>query len=118
MIELGQLEAKHSDFQKRNVRILAISLEDQDTVKPTQESFPNLIVVADAERGLANEQGLSEALEVIHPGSGPDGDTAAPTTILVDGSGTVRWVYRPDRFFRRLSPEEVLAAVDEHMPAG
>jgi peroxiredoxin len=60
---------------------------------------------------------LSEAVEVIHRNSNPQGgDTAAPTTLLIDGSGTVRWSFRPDLFLERLSPAQMLAAVDEHMP--
>ena len=61
------------------------------------------MVVADKDRHLA------DALQVIH------GDTTAPTTIIVDGRGVVRWTFRPDRVFNRLSPEEVLAALDQHM---
>jgi hypothetical protein len=30
---------------------------------------------------------------------------------------TVRWTYRPDRVFTRLSPAQLLAAVDREMPA-
>ncbi len=110
MIELGQLEAAYGEFEKRKVRVVAISLDDQESTKAMQADFPHLVVVSDAERSM------SKALEVIHPQSGADGgDTAAPTTIIVDGSGTVRWTFRPDRFLRRLSPDEVLAAVSEHL---
>jgi peroxiredoxin len=110
MIELGQLEAAHAEFDRRKVRVVAISLENRDAAEKTQSDFPHLVVVADAERKLA------DAVKVIHKQSAPDGgDTSAPTTILIDGSGTVRWMFRPDRFFRRLSPNEVLAAVDEHL---
>src|SRR5438552_17803444 len=108
MIELGQLEAAHAEFDKRKTRVVVVSLEDQETAKTTQAKFPHLVVVADADRKLA------EALDVIHRQSAPDGgDTTAPTTILVDGKGTVRWTFRPERFLGRLTPEQVLAAVDE-----
>jgi peroxiredoxin len=110
MIELGQLEKAHAEFEKRKTRVIAISLDDQETSKQTQADFPHLVVVADADRKLA------DAVEVIHHEAAPGGkDSVAPTTILIDGSGTVRWLFRPDRFIRRLSPEEVLAAVDQHL---
>ena len=49
------------------------------------------------------------------PGKGPHGaDTNAPTTFFVDGAGTVRWVFRPERFISRLSPDELLTAMDQH----
>jgi len=43
------------------------------------------------------------------------GTTVSPTTVLVDRHGRVRWVFRPSRFINRLSPVELLAAVDEHL---
>jgi len=112
MIELGKLEGQWQEFEKRNVRVVVVSIEDQEATKATQADFPHLVVVSDAERKL------SDAVEVIHRKSAPGGgDTAAPTTILIDGSGTVRWGFRPVRVFYRLSPEQVLAALDREMPA-
>ena len=112
MIELGQLEANWQEFEKRKVRVVVVSVEDQEKARATQADFPHLVVVSDAERKLA------DAVAVLHPHSAPDGsDTAAPTTILVDGGGTVRWTFRPDRVFTRLSPSQVLEAVDKEMPA-
>ena len=109
MVELGELEAAHAEFEKRNTQILVASLEDQETAKLTQADFPHLVILSDPERKLL------QAFEVVHPKSGPDGgDTAAPTTFLIDGQGFVRWTYRSPSVFRRLSPQEVLAAVDEH----
>ncbi len=110
MVELGELEARHADFDKRNVRVVAISRDDLETSKTTQEAFPHLQIVSDADHHMA------DALAVNDPGRGPNGEaTNAPTTILVDGAGTVRWVGRPDRFLVRLTPEEVLKAIDEHL---
>ncbi|MCI0464366.1 MAG: peroxiredoxin family protein [Gemmataceae bacterium] len=112
MIELGQLEANWQEFEKRQVRVVVVSVEDREAARATQADFPHLVIVSDGERKL------SGAVEVIHQGSAPDGgDTAAPTTLLIDGKGTVRWTFRPDRVFTRLSPSEVLAAVDREMPS-
>jgi alkyl hydroperoxide reductase subunit AhpC len=110
MIELGQLEAEHKEFEKRKTRVIVASMEGQTDSKLTQADFPHLVVVADADRKLV------DAVAVLHPDSGPGGiDTATPTTILIDGAGQVRWVFRPERFFDRLSPAEVLQAVDEKL---
>jgi peroxiredoxin len=112
MIELGQLEAHWQEFEKRKVQVVVVSVEDQEAARATQADFPHLIVVSDAQHNL------SAALDVIHRQSAPDGgDTAAPTTILIDRDGTVRWTFRPDRVFTRLSPEQVLVAIDKEMPA-
>lgn len=86
-------------------------MDDQETSQLTQKDYPNLLVISDADRGLAN------AVEVIHPGSSPAGtDTTAPTTIIVDGAGQVRWVYRSERFLTRLSPDELLQQLDATLP--
>ena len=112
MIELGQLEAHHQEFEKRDTQVVVISIESQKDAQLTQKDFPHLVVVADSERTLAT------AVEVLHPGSDPHGDdTSAPTTILTDGSGTVRWVHRPPTVFGRLSPAQVLRAIDEKVAA-
>jgi alkyl hydroperoxide reductase subunit AhpC len=110
MVELGQLEKRHQDFANRNVRVVVVSNDDQATAQQTQQDFPHLVVVADS------EQKLAKALAVIHPGAGHNGeDTNAPTTFLVDGAGTVRWLFRPDRFVARLSPDELLVEIDRHL---
>lgn len=108
MIELGQLEKSQADFAQRGVRVAAISNDDQATAALTQAKFPHLLIVSDA------DQNVAKALQVLHPGAAPGGgDTSAPTTFLVDGAGTVRWLFRPDRFLVRLSPEQLLDAIDE-----
>lgn len=108
MVELGELERRQQEFADRNVRVIAISNDDLATARATQADLPHLLVVSDVDQALAN------AVQVIHSGEGPGGDdTNAPTTILVDGSGVVRWLRRPERFLVRLSPDEVLAAIDE-----
>lgn len=113
MIELGQLEAAHAEFAKRNTQVVVVSLEDPETAQATQADFPHLLVVADASRGLAN------AVEVIHAQSAPDGgDTTAPTTLVVNGAGKVRWTYRPERFLTRLEPKDLLQVLDEQVRGG
>ena len=114
MIELGELESQFQEFKTRKspVNIVAISMDNREDAQQSQKQFPHLTVVADTDKKMC------EALMVIHPGAGHGGeDPAAPTTILVDGQGTVRWLFRPDRFLVRLSPAQVVAAIDEHMPA-
>jgi len=111
MLELGQLDEYHAEFAKRGVRVVAASLEGLEDSRSLQARFPHLVIVSDADRGLA------DAAAVIHRDSNPQGgDTTAPTTLLVDGAGTVLWTFRPDRVLTRLSPAEVLAAVDQHLP--
>ena len=112
MIELGQLERRHEDFARQNARVIVVSVEGLEDAKQTQADFPHLLVIADHERGLCNAVGL------MHAHAAPDGgDVAAPTTILVDRDGTVRWLYRSEQVIARLSPDEVLQAIAQHVPA-
>jgi peroxiredoxin len=113
MAELGELEKHHADFDKRNTRIVAVSVQDLEESKKTQELFPNLVVVSDVDLSL------TKVADVIHPHSAQDGsDTAAPATLLIDAKGNVRWESRPESFLKRLTPDEVLAAVDKHVEKG
>jgi peroxiredoxin len=108
MVELGELESHERQFAERHVRVVAISNDDIESARATQTDFPHLVVVSDA------KQTIAKAMDVIHAGGGRDGeDTNAPTTFLVDGSGEVRWLFRPERFIVRLSADELLKAIDQ-----
>jgi peroxiredoxin len=89
------------------------SVDDQSESQKTQTDFPHLTVIADPGRSLCS------AFDVLQKGAGPKGeDVAGPTTFLIDRQGVVRWVFRPDRFITRLTPAQLLAAVDQHVKPG
>jgi peroxiredoxin len=112
MAELGQLERRHEDFDKHNTRVVVVSVEGIDDAQKTHERFPDLLVLSD------EKHGLTDAVKVTHPHAGPgDADIDAPTTIWVDRKGIVRWLYRSDSVASRLSPDEVLQAVDQYLSA-
>ena len=112
MIELVQLERRHEDFARHHARVIVVSVEGGDDARKTQADFPHLLVLADQGHGLSNAAGL------IHPHAAPDGsDADVPTTILIDRQGTVRWLYRSPQVIARLSPDDVLRAVSQHLPA-
>ncbi len=91
MIELGELEKRHVDFEAKNTRIMAASVEGQKAAQKTQTEHPHLTIISDHDRKLVN------ALGTVQRHAYSDGsDGAAATTILVDAKGTVRWLYRPD----------------------
>jgi peroxiredoxin len=112
MIELGELEAHHEDFARRQARVVVVSLEEQDEAKKTQNDYPHLVVVADPKRKLIS------AAEVLHPKAGQAGeDVAAPTTFFIDRQGVVQSLFRPRQVITRLSANEVLARVDADLPS-
>jgi peroxiredoxin len=107
MVELGQLEKHHGEFDARGVRIVAVSLDDLAETRQTQERFPHLTILSD------HDESLARAADVIGPHHSPTGEiTVSPTTVLIDKSGNVRWVFRPDRYTTRLSPQELLDAIE------
>lgn len=111
MLELVQLENRQADFARRQTRIIAASMEDLEDARKSQARFPHLLFLADDGRGL------SEAAGLVHENATPEGkDADAPTTILVDRKGVVRWLYRSPRVIARLSPDDVLRAVDSSFP--
>jgi peroxiredoxin len=110
MTELVQLERRHQEFLGRNARVIVVSVEGPDDARKTQADFPHLAVLSDEGRSL------SEAAGLIHPHAAPDGgDADVPTTILVDRRGTVRWLYRSPSVIARLSPDELLHAIDQEL---
>ena len=110
MTELVQLERRHAEFPDRGTRVVAVSVEDLEDARKTQADFPHLTVLSDGARGL------SEAAGLIHEHAAPDGsDADVPTTILIDRRGTVHWLYRSPSVIERLSPEEVIWAVDQNL---
>lgn len=110
MIELVELEKRHDDFAKRNTRVLAVSMESPADAAQSQADYPHLQLLADETAGLSQAAGLVQAR------ARPDGgDAAMPTTILVDRTGIVRWIFRPGEVISRLTPDDVLQAVDEHV---
>jgi len=109
MVELGELQKRHADFEEKRVRVVAISNDDVENSKETQKKFPNLTIVSDADMDIAN------SMQTVHKGANMGADANAPTTFLVDGTGKVRWLFRAGRFTERLSPDELLKAIDANV---
>jgi peroxiredoxin len=108
MVELGQLEKQHAEFDSKGIRIVAVSLDDVAESRQTQEKFPHLTILSD------HDQSLARAADVIGPHHSPTGEiTVSPTTVVLDKAGDVRWVFRPDSYTNRLSPQELLAEIDK-----
>jgi peroxiredoxin len=113
MVELGQLEKEHQQFDAKGVRVVAVSLDDLPDSAETQKQFPHLTILSDHDKSLAG------AADVIGPHRSPAGEiTVSPTTVLIDRQGKVRWLFRPDRYTKRLMPQELLAATNTHLAQG
>ena len=110
MIELGELDDRSAEFKERGLRVFAASIDGADRTRQNQKRFPALKLVSDEDRGLVT------ALDALHERAGPGGvDGMYPTTLIVDGAGKIRWVYRPSNVISRLTVDELLAAADEKL---
>jgi peroxiredoxin len=66
------------------------------------------IFLSDADAAVIRRYGL------LHKGAGVDGkDIARPAELLIDPSGTVRWINLTGDFRVRARPEEVLRVFDQ-----
>jgi len=107
MTQLTELEGHHADFESAGADVVVVSIEGADEAAKTKNDFPHLTVVSDDKREL------STAIDLINKGFHPEGgDSAAPTVLLVDGSGQVRWLHRPERFIARPSAKELVAKIE------
>ncbi len=107
MIGLGELESREEDFRRRKINVYAISIDATEDASFVAELFPSLTVIADPDRKIL------KAFDVIHESSAQNGgDTAAPTTTLVDRAGTIRWIHRPADLFSRYPAHSLLDTLD------
>ena len=110
MTQLRELEDHAERFRRIGADVVVVSIEDVPSAAETKRDFPSLSVVSDERRELSN------AVDLINPGFAPDGgDSAAPTILLVDATGTVRWLHRPTRFIARPSAVELAATIEAHL---
>jgi peroxiredoxin len=110
MTQLRELEDHGEEFRRIGAEVAVVSIEDVATAAQTKQDFPSLTVVSDEQRELSN------AIDLINRGFAPDGgDSAAPTIVLVDDTGTVRWLHRPTRFIARPSAAELATTIERQM---
>ena len=109
MIELGEFERESQRFADLGVTVICVSLDDLEIAAEVQRRFPSLLAVSDHRREITTGLDL-----LMRSPTGIGGEVVAPTTLLVDAQGTVRWLYRPENIIERLSTQEVLARVTEH----
>jgi peroxiredoxin len=106
---LRSFQQRLSDFQKRGLRVAAISVDSPETSRRLCQKlglgFP---VLSDPKAEVIRRYDL------LHAHGGPKGaDIARPAEFLVDSSGTVQWVNLTESITVRAVPEDVLEAFDE-----
>ncbi len=106
MGELGEFVKHDADFKKLDVQILAISVDPPDKGKWAQDklnaTFPFL---SDSKREVMELYGTRSPQYHNHEG----GTINTPTLVLIDKTGTIRWIHQATNFRVREAIEEDLA---------
>ncbi len=87
MRQLREFAEQKKEFDRLNIRILALSVEEQEHARTVWEKVvkKQFLILSDPERKVIRSYGLVHA-------AGRDGeDIAIRTTILVDEAGVERW---------------------------
>ncbi len=102
-----QLESYYGDVAEQGVDLLAVSVDPPEVSKRLRDHLQvRFTFLSDPEGVLLDEMGIR------HRGGRADGaDIAFPTSVLVDDTGTVRWLFQSDTYRERARPEQVFAAI-------
>jgi peroxiredoxin len=106
MAELGEFAKHYADLKALDVQILAISVDPTDKGKWAQEklkaAFPFL---SDSKHEVAELYGTLSP--EYHNRAGDTINT--PTLVLIDKTGTIRWIHQATNYRVRATIEEDLA---------
>jgi len=104
------MQDRLSDFEKRGVQVIAVSVDPPDV---TREHIRKLgftyTFLSDQQHKAIREYDL------VH-GSPEEGIIARSAEFLIDAQGVVRWRNLTSDYYVRLRPEQVFEALDR-MPA-
>jgi peroxiredoxin len=106
---LRSFQQKLADFDRRGVRLLAVSVDEEETSRKHRQkmgfSFP---LLSDTKAEVIRRY------DVFHPGGGPKStDIARPAEFLINSEGIILWVNLTESVIVRARPQQVLKAFDE-----
>ena len=106
---MRSFQSKLPEFEKRGIRIVAISVDPAaDTKKFVEKQGFTYTFLSDEKLEVIR------AWDLVHPG-GYNGteDIARPAEFLLDSTGTIRWRNLTENYRVRAKAEEVLKAADD-----
>src|SRR5919197_188855 len=92
MTELREFARRSSDFQQLGVRIIGISVDDQQRTRETWEKAAarKITLLSDPDAKVIRQYGLLHE-KGSHAKKHPGSDIAIRTTVLIDPKGRERW---------------------------
>jgi peroxiredoxin len=114
MTELGELVKHYREFQALDVQVLAVSVDPPEKAAVARERvkapFP---VLSDFKRQIIAIYGTDSETD-----KGPDGGViSAPTLILIDKTGTIRWIHQDQDITSPIPVAAVLAEARKLKPS-
>lgn len=106
---MRSFEQNLAEFEKRGIKIIAISSD------PPGETREYLAKAGWTFTFLSDEKNeVTRRYDLLHAGAGAgsSADVARPAEILIDPSGTIRWLDMTEDYRVRARPEDVLRAFD------
>jgi peroxiredoxin len=131
--ELGELRKHYREILDRGVAVAAVSVDPPDVSELLRRRLDlDIRFLSDREGVLLDALGIRHTdgrppAALMPPGHRekvPDRDIFLPATFLVEvpdapgAAPVIRWVYRPDTYRVRATPEEILAAIDANDGVG
>ena len=107
--ELRSFQQHLAEFESRNVRIAAISVDPVETnQRHARHMGYTFTFLSDPKADVIRRYDL------LHPHAGPKGeDISRPAEFLLDASGTIVWRNLTENAAVRARPEQVLKTFDE-----
>ncbi len=105
MGELGEFVKHDADFMKLDVQVLAISVDSPDEGKWVEKLKATFPFLSDSKREVIELYGTRSPEH--HNPEGASINT--PTLVLIDKTGTIRWIHQAANFRIREAIEEDLA---------
>jgi peroxiredoxin len=105
---LRSFQRSLSEFQKRGVRVAAISVDSVEINRGhSQKMGYAFLLLSDSDAAVIRRY------DVLHRGAGPkNNDIARPAEFYIDANGTVQWVNLTENIAVRARPEQALNAID------
>lgn len=113
--ELGEIQKHYGAIAGRGVDVVAISVDPPEVSAKLRERLGSTIeFVSDPGGTLMDAIGVRDrdGLPSGMASGKPSRDIFLPTTFLLDEQRRVRWVYRPDTYRVRATPDQILAEID------
>ena len=98
------IEKSLASFEQAGIRPVAISVDSPEASRDLlQKAGYTFTFLSDPKAEVIRRYDL------LHAGAGENGqDIARPAELLVDASGTVRWINLTENYFVRARPEDIL----------